>query len=238
MRISDSGLQLLQENPQKVDAALLHRYPAFQEFLSRRRDKDGDSKDSSQVPSPSTVAGAGTVTAESLETPEDVLASAYRAIRKNLETDLLDQIRSSSPSFFERLVVDLLVKMGYGGNRRDAGRAIGQSGDEGIDGIINEDKLGLDVIYVQAKKWASTVGRPEIQKFAGALQGQRAKKGVFITTGTFSREAKEYASLIDSKIILIDGEHLAALMFDFNVGVSQTGTYELKRLDSDYFEGD
>ncbi len=128
--------------------------------------------------------------------------------------------------------------MGYGGSRRDAGRAIGRSGDEGIDGIINEDKLGLDVIYVQAKRWDATVGRPEIQKFAGALQGQRARKGVFITTSQFSRDAYEYAKLIDSKVILIDGERLSTLMVDHNVGVSLVGTYELKRVDSDYFEGE
>lgn len=128
--------------------------------------------------------------------------------------------------------------MGYGGSRQDAGRAIGRSGDGGIDGIIKEDKLGLDVIYVQAKRWEGTVGRPEIQKFAGALQGQRASKGVFITTSAFSREAEEYANAINSKIILVDGERLASLMVDHDVGVTPVGVYELKRIDSDYFEGE
>ena len=128
--------------------------------------------------------------------------------------------------------------MGYGGSRQDAGRAIGKSGDGGIDGIIKEDKLGLDVIYVQAKRWEGTVGRPEIQKFAGALQGQRANKGVFITTSSYSRDAVDYAGVINSKIILIDGEQLAGLMIDHNVGVSTGGMYELKRLDNDYFEGE
>jgi len=128
--------------------------------------------------------------------------------------------------------------MGYGGSRRDAGRAIGKSGDGGIDGIIKEDKLGLDVIYVQAKRWEGVVGRPEIQKFAGALQGQRANKGVFITTSNFTREAAEYSNIINSKIILIDGERLAGLMVDHNVGVSLLGVYELKKIDSDYFEGE
>ncbi len=135
-------------------------------------------------------------------------------------------------------MVDLLVKMGYGGNRQDAGKALGKSGDGGIDGIINEDRLGLDVIYIQAKRWEGSVGRPEIQKVAGALQGQRAKKGVFITTSSFTKEAKEYASLIESKIILIDGEHLSRLMVEHNVGVSTVGRYEVKKLDSDYFDNE
>jgi len=125
--------------------------------------------------------------------------------------------------------------MGYGGSRKEAGKAIGRSGDEGIDGIINEDRLGLDVIYVQAKRWQATVGRPEIQKFAGALQGHRAKKGVFITTSDFSREAGEYVAKIDSKIVLIDGEQLAQLMIDHNVGVTPITSYETKKVDSDYF---
>lgn len=169
------------------------------------------------------------------ETPEDTLASAYRSLRKNLEDEILSSVKDASPSFFERLVVDLLVKMGYGGNRQDAGRALGKSGDGGIDGIINEDRLGLDVIYIQAKRWEGTVGRPDIQKFAGALQGQRARKGVFITTSTFSKEALEYTSMIESKIILIDGEKLASLMAEHNVGVSVVGQYEVKKIDSDYF---
>ena len=172
------------------------------------------------------------------QTPEDALASAFQKLRKNLESELLEQVKSSSPAFFERLVIDLLVAMGYGGSRQDAGRAIGRSGDEGIDGIIKEDKLGFDAIYVQAKRWEATVGRPEIQKFAGALQGQRANKGVFITTSDFSREAHEYANAINTKIILIDGQRLTQLMADHNVGVAPVGNYELKRVDSDYFEGE
>ena len=139
------------------------------------------------------------------------------------------------PSYFEKLVVDLLVRMGYGGSLRDAGRAIGKSGDEGIDGIIKEDKLGLDVIYIQAKRWENVVSRPEIQKFAGALAGQRAKKGIFITTSRFSGEAQQYVSKIEPKIVLIDGEQLAGLMIDHNLGVSTEASYEVKRLDSDYF---
>jgi restriction system protein len=127
--------------------------------------------------------------------------------------------------------------MGYGGSRKDAGKAIGKSGDEGLDGIIKEDRLGLDIIYIQAKRWEATVSRPEIQKFAGALQGQRARKGIFITTSDFSREAHDYASRIDSKIILIDGDQLAQMLIDHNIGVTPVANYEIKRVDSDYFTG-
>ncbi|MBS0464311.1 MAG: restriction endonuclease, partial [Proteobacteria bacterium] len=165
-------------------------------------------------------------------------AQAYADARQALEAELLEQIKASSPAFFERLVVDLVVAMGYGGSRQDAGRAVGKSGDGGIDGIINEDKLGLDVIYLQAKKWENTVGRPEIRKFAGALQGQRASKGIFITTADYSREAREFAKSIATKIILIDGEKLASLMFEHNVAVARTGFYEIKKIDGDYFEGE
>ena len=203
-----------------MDAKLLERFPQFQEFRNRRRDK---------------VATPTESIADSAQTPEDSLAVAYRKLRDDIEAELLQQVRDSSPAFFEKLVVDLLVKMGYGGSRQDAGCAIGRSGDGGIDGIINEDRLGLDVIYVQAKRWDATVGRPEIQRFAGALQGQRARKGVFITTSGFSQDAEEYAARIDSRIILMDGARLARLMVDFNVGVSTEGVYEVKKINSDYF---
>ena len=150
--------------------------------------------------------------------------------------EILQTIQDQSPAFFERLVIDLLVKMGYGGTRKDAGQAVGRSGDGGIDGIIKEDRLGLDIMYIQAKRWnQKTVGRPEIQKFAGALQGRRAKKGIFITTSSFSQTARDYVSRIDSKIVLIDGETLAQLMIDFNIGVTAIASYEIKRIDSDYF---
>jgi len=221
--ITEQGQSLLAEKPDKVNVSVLERYPAFLEFRARRRDKSNDS----ETPTIETTT--------STDTPEDSLASAYRTLRRNLEQELLDAVTESSPTFFERMVVDLLVKMGYGGNRQDAGRALGKSGDGGIDGIINEDRLGLDVTYIQAKKWDATVGRPEIQKFAGALQGQRARKGVFITTSNFSKEAIEYASAIDSRIILIGGNQLAALMTEHNLGVSVVGQYEVKKLDTDYF---
>src|SRR5262245_31124758 len=218
-RITQRGLDFLQEKPRQVDVKLLERFTEFLEFRNRRRDRESPS-----IPA-FTEAG---------ETPEDALAAAYQMLRAALEAELLQQIKESSPAFFERLVVDLLVKMGYGGSRQDAGRAIGRSGDGGIDGI-NEDRLGLDVIYIQAKRWDATVGRPEIQRFAGALQGQRARKGVFITTSNFSQDAEDYAARIDSRIILIDGARLTRLMVDHNVGVSTVGIYEVKKVDSDFF---
>jgi restriction system protein len=148
----------------------------------------------------------------------------------------MDTTRGVSPAFFEELVIDLLVRMGYGGTRTEAARAIGRTGDGGIDGVIDEDHLGLDSIYVQAKRWEGSVGRPEIQKFAGALQGQRATKGIFITTSTFTGEAVEYAQRIGTRIVLIDGRRLAALMFEHDVGVSPKRAYTVKDIDGDYFE--
>lgn len=222
--ITEQGLKLLAEKPEKINTGLLERYAEFQEFRNRKKDHTKTLEDVSTPHIPE------------YETPEDALASAYTLLRKNLEDEILASVKDSSPAFFERLVVDLLVKMGYGGNRQDAGRALGKSGDGGIDGIINEDQLGLDVIYIQAKRWEGAVGRPEIQKFAGALQGQRARKGVFITTSGFTKEAIEYAALIESKIILIHGERLASLMAQHNVGVTVAGKYEVKKIDSDYFD--
>ncbi len=224
-RITEDGLKLLQRNPPRIDNFVLEQFPAFIEFKDRRKDKSEDDKTSAEIPEQTET-----------QTPEDSLASAYSMLRRSLESEVLSSVKEASPSFFERLVVDLLVKMGYGGNRKDAGKALGKSGDGGIDGIINEDRLGLDVIYIQAKRWEGTVGRPEIQKFAGALQGQRARKGVFITTSNFTNDAKEYVSRIDVKIILINGELLSSLMVDHNVGVSTVGQYEVKKLDSDYFD--
>jgi restriction system protein len=171
-------------------------------------------------------------------TPEESLEAAYQNLRHAVESDLQARLATSSPAFFERVVVQLLVAMGYGGTLHDAGAAIGRSGDEGIDGIIKEDRLGLDVVYVQAKKWANTIGRPEIQKFAGALQGQRARKGVFITTSSFSADARSYVAQIESKIVLIDGEQLARFMFEHNVGVSPASIYEIKKIDADFFDED
>ena len=225
--ITEKGADLLKNNPKHIDASVLEQYPEFIEFKNRKKEKSDNESDLA-----STFESASTLT------PEDALASAYNKLRLALESEILGAVKEASPSFFERVVIDLLVKMGYGGNRQDAGRALGKSGDGGIDGIINEDRLGLDVIYIQAKRWDGVVGRPEIQKFAGALQGQRARKGVFITTSSFTKEAREYVSVIESKIILIDGENLAKLMAEHNVGVSTIGLYEVKKLDSDYFDNE
>lgn len=215
--ITDAGSDTLSQNPKRIDVKFLERFPAFIEFRSAKKDK-------SAIP-PET---------ENAITPEEALDTAYGRIRGDLEAELLDQIKASSPRFFEQLVIDLLVAMGYGGSRSDA-RAVGRSGDGGIDGIINEDRLGLDVVYVQAKRWEGTVGRPEIQKFAGALQGHRARKGVFITTSSFTREAQEYRKTIEARIVLIDGAALVRLMVDHDLGVATSAAYYVKRIDSDYF---
>ncbi len=210
------------QNPPAVNVKFLKQFPEFVEFQTTRSEQNGEGKDDPD--------------ASNSRTPEESLEIEYQKIRQNLASQLLDRIKQSSPTFFERLVVELLVKMGYGGSRSDAGRAVGKSGDGGIDGIIKEDRLGLDVIYIQAKRWdENTVGRRDVQQFAGALQGQRASKGIFLTTSKFTNEAQEYVSKIGSKIVLIDGEQLAQLMIDHNVGVSLSTTYEIKRIDSDYF---
>lgn len=235
-RITPRGVELLDQNPNRIDNATLEQFPEFLAFRLRRNDeKLVDTSIRTEFAVGQTLQRAEP---SPDSTPEELFSQAYQRLRSNLEAELLEQVKSASPAFFERLVIDLLVAMGYGGSRQDAGRAIGRSGDGGIDGIIKEDKLGLDVIYVQAKRWEGTVGRPEIQKFAGALQGQRANKGVFITTSGFSKDAEEYAGVISSKIILIAGEQLSKLMVDHNVGVSPISKYELKRIDSDYFEGE
>jgi restriction system protein len=225
-RITDRGLSVLKEPPAKINIKFLDRFPDFKEFWDKYRAKREGSDEIPESVEPENAPG---------QTPHEALESAYLRLRTEISAEILQTLKGSDPSMFESIVVDLLVKMGYGGSRKDAGRAIGRSGDEGIDGIIKEDHLGLDSIYIQAKRWDSTVGRPEIQKFAGALQGQRARKGIFITTSEFSREALDYVSRIESKIVLIDGKALAGLMIDFGVGVTSVATYEVKKIDSDYF---
>lgn len=173
-----------------------------------------------------------------VKTPLEKLEETYQYIQQELAFELLEKIRLNTWQFFEDLVIDLMVKMGYGGSRSKAGESIKRTNDEGIDGIINEDKLGLDVIYLQAKMWKieTSIGRPEIQKFVGALHGQRAKKGVFITTSSFSKGAIEYVKVIEPKVILIDGETLTNLMIEFNVGTATVESYQIKKIDLDYFE--
>ena len=217
-RISDRGRQLLKDIPGRIMIKDLERFPEFQKFRATTKESEHVTTESSGG-----------------QTPEELLEDAYQRLRSELAAELLKRVKDSTPQFFEQLVVELLLSMGYGGSRKEAGEAIGKAGDEGIDGIINEDRLGLDVIYVQAKKWEASVGRPEIQKFVGALHGRRAKKGVFITTSSFSADAREYVEKIDPKVVLIDGEQLSHLMIDFNVAVTPSATYETKRIDSDYF---
>lgn len=219
-KITTRGKELHKRKHSRIDVAILKQYPEFIEFHT--------AKNASAEPQQEQDVASNI-------TPEEVLQQAYQSIRNDLTSEILEKIKSNSPSYFEKLVVDLMVAMGYGGSRADAGQSVGQSGDEGIDGIIKEDRLGLDVIYLQAKRWDGTVGRPEIQKFVGALHGKRAKKGVFITTGKFSNDAIEYVTAIDPKVILIDGRALVSYMIDFNLGVTTTTTYEIKRIDSDYF---
>jgi len=173
---------------------------------------------------------------EAAESPEDTLSRVYRKLRAELAIELLDRIKASPAGFFEKLVVDLMIKMGYGGSREEAGRTVGKSGDGGIDGVINEDRLGLDVIYLQAKRWEGTVGRPVVQAFVGSLAGFRASKGVLITTSTFSADARNYVQQIGAKVVLIDGEALGSLMIQHGLAVTTVASYEVKRIDSDYFD--
>lgn len=225
--ITDLGIETLRKKPIRIDAKYLRQFPKFLEFQNASRSENDSEEEiiSQEV---------------SQQTPEESLEKAYQRIRKSLASELLNQVIELSPAFFERLVVELLVKMGYGGSIKDAGKAIGKSGDEGIDGTIKEDKLGLDIIYIQAKRWkpGNVVGRPEIQKFVGALAGQGAKKGIFITTSNFTKDALEYTPRNETKIVLIDGEYLTQLMIDHNLGCTTQQTYELKKIDIDYFEED
>lgn len=223
-QITDRGREVLKNGPKRIDIKFLDQYPEFLEFRSKKTDEE------------ETKPAEGSADTTEADTPEEAMESANSRMRVSLASDLLARVKAGTSRFFEGLVVELLIQMGYGGSRRDAGQAIGRSGDEGIDGVISEDRLGLDIVYIQAKRWEGTVGRPEIQKFVGALHGKRAKKGVFITTSSFSSDAATYVETIDPKVILIDGRRLATLMVDFDVGVTTTATYHSKRVDSDYFE--
>lgn len=201
----------------------LERFPEFVEFKAFKRAEERESS-------------AHKTIMDSLD-PKELLENAYQRLENELTEELLVEVNKASPKFFEKLVVELLVKMGYGGSIVDAGRAIGQSGDEGIDGIIKEDKLGLDAVYIQAKKWkGGSVGSPEIQRFIGALNRKGANKGIFVTTSTFSNEAKDCVKENPSpKVILIDGNYLTKLMYEYDVGVTKEETYDVKKIDHDYF---
>lgn len=222
--ITTRGQDVLKQKHDRIDVKFLKQYPEFLVFQNLR------SSEENEVDTEETIT----------KTPEETLETAYQRIRKSLGEEILNKVIEQKPDFFEKLVVELLVRMGYGGSIKDAGKAIGKSNDEGIDGTIKEDKLGLDIIYIQAKRWkpGTTVGRPEIHKFVGALAGQGAKKGIFITTSSFSKEAIEYQPKNETKVVLIDGSQLAQLMIDYNLGVAPVNSYDIKRIDNDYFEED
>ena len=219
--ITARGLEVLKRKPKKIDTEFLEQFQEFRAFRAIGREKVEENAQKPEING---------------RTPEESLENAYQQLRNALAADLLQRLKVCSPTFFERVVVEVIVKMGYGGTRKEAAKIIGKSGDEGIDGIIKEDKLGLDAIYIQAKRWEGTVGRPEIHRFVGALGGQGAKKGVFITTSSFTAEAQDYvAALKEPKVVLIDGPELAQYMIDYNVGATAVTSYELKKVDSDYF---
>ncbi len=222
-KITQRGKDILKENPQTVGIKLLKRFPEYLEFTGKTATSISLSNNHKDE-----------IVAQ--QTPEELIEFGYQSIRKSLEQEILSKLKAVHPAFFEKIVVALLVKMGYGGSLAEAGQATRYSGDEGIDGIIKEDKLGLDVIYIQAKRWEGVVGRPELHKFVGALAGQGAKKGIFITTSSFSKDAALYTPKNETKIVLIDGEKLAHYMIDYNLGVSVQNIYEIKKIDSDYFE--
>lgn len=221
VRILDRGIKVLSENLEEINNKYLERFPEFKEFRTYVKSDGIEPK---------------IITDESSQTPDEILEASYNNLRQELANELLDKVKSCSPKFFENLVVDLLVAMGYGGSRKDAGQAVGKGGDGGIDGIIKEDKLGLDVVYIQAKRWENNVGRPVVQAFGGSLMGKRANKGVMITTSKFSQDARDYVKNIEKKIVLIDGEELAQFMIDHDIGVYETANYVVKKMNTDYFE--
>ncbi len=231
-RINDSGKQLLKSPPERLDVAYLKRH--FPEFRAWREKVASGAE--TTVPHDR---DEETDIARDDATPEESLEAAYQQIRQSLAEELLDQLKQTSPAQFEHIVIQVLVAMGYGGTHRDAARAVGRSGDGGIDGIIKEDRLGLDTLYIQAKRYTQqSVGRPEVQAFVGALTGQRARKGVLLTTSTFTADAHAYVDHIDPRIVLIDGRQLAEYMIDHDIGVTTAETYPVKRLDADFFEED
>ncbi len=224
IKISKSGSEILSKKPPFIDVKFLEKLPKFIEFKKELKEK---SKEKEEI----------VVENKEIEsqTPQELVEYGYQKIKEDLSSALLGLVKQSTPRFFENLVVELLLAMGYGGSRKDAGKAVGQSGDGGIDGIIKEDKLGLDVIYLQAKRWENVVGSGEIRNFVGSLVGQNANKGVFITTSWFTKDAIEFVKTITHKVILIDGEMLTQLMIEYNVGVSKEISYDIKKIDSDYF---
>lgn len=225
--ITDVGRAVLAETPTRIDIGYLRRFPAFVEW--RARSADQTDAGAAQVPAIFEPAPFSV-------TPDEQIERAHRTLQAELEASLLTRLKESSPAFFEGVIVDLLVAMGYGGGRREMGAAIGKSGDGGIDGVIREDELGLDAVYLQAKRYnEQSVGERELRDFVGSLEGQRATKGVFVTTSVFTRSARDFVDRIARRIVLIDGQQLATLMVRHNVGVRTRSTYEIKAIDEDYF---
>ena len=221
-QITDRGKELLKQNLPKITVKTLHQYPEIVQMY-----KGGSTLEPVVAPSHDV---------EPTMTPEEQLDGSFQVLREALAAEVLEAVKNGTPSAFEAIVVDLLVAMGYGGSVEDAGKVVGKSGDGGIDGIIKQDKLGLDFLYVQAKRWKDVVGSPEVMKFSGSLTKKHANRGVFITTSFFSKDALEYIEEMPQRIILVDGRRLASLMIEHNVGVAPAKTYTLKRLDQDYFE--
>lgn len=227
-KLAARGAQVLRENPSRIDNHYLQRFPEYQAFKTKK----GKTRAATVTESD----GEPVVIVDPDVTPEEQLEAAYEELRDSLADDLLKRVHAGTPRFFEHLVIRLLVAMGYGGGQVDRAEVTGKSGDEGIDGVIREDRLGLDMIYVQAKKWDSSVGPGEIDKFVGSLMRKKANKGVFITSGTFTDGARRAGKEAAVKVRLIDGEELAELMIDFNVGVAAADTYVVKKVDTDFFE--
>lgn len=225
--ITQAGRELLAENLARIDVSVLMRRPEFREFY---RGSAGSS----------TTEGASTTEAAEpgTTTPEEQIEAAYQTLEATLRADLLDRIAKNSPAFFEQLIVDLLVAMGYGGSHKNAAAQLGRSGDGGVDGVINEDRLGLDRVYVQAKRYSAgnAVGRPDVQAFVGSLVGLGASKGVFVTTSTFSAQARDFVKHLSQRVVLLDGASLAGLMIEHGIGVRTSRTVEFRRLDEDFFE--
>jgi restriction system protein len=219
--ITPRGLEVLKERPEKINMKYLEKFQEYVDFKNFKSDNSDEEATPTEI--------------DRTSTPQESLESSYQELRRQLSHDLLERVKQCPPAFFEKLVVDVLLKLGYGGSRIDAGQAIGKTGDDGIDGVIKEDALGLDVVHIQAKRWQNNVGRPEIQSFSGSLDGNRSKKGVFITTSKFTPDAQEYVKRIEKKIVLIDGEQLTQLMIDNGVGVAEESRYLVNRLDEDYF---
>ena len=220
-QITKRGHELLIEKPKEITSKFLTRFEDFVEFITLKKNQQKDSND--------------TISTQH-QTPEEALEYAFLKLKNDLIKEVVDLVKNCSPAFFEKLVIDILVSMGYGGSRKDAGQAVGKSGDGGIDGIIKEDKLGLDIIYLQAKRWENSIPVKEVRDFTGALASKKAKKGIFITTSNFPKSVYEFVNQVEYKIILIDGEKLAELMIEHNVGISTINSYQVKKIDFDYFD--